>query len=81
MTAIIESNPSHPRARAVRTVDVAGAAWPAHKLQAVAMALVVGVIGLAVLGPQIAAWLAAGALSVTWVLARHLPGNTVPAPR
>ncbi|MGX7693429.1 hypothetical protein [Gordonia polyisoprenivorans] len=80
MTAMIEMNPVREHARAVRTVDVAGVAWPAHKLQAIAVAGVVGLISLLVLTPELTAWLSGVALVTTWLVARHLPGNAATAP-
>lgn len=79
MTAMIESNPTYGCDTAVRTIDIAGAAWPVYKLQAVVVAVVVGIASLALFTPEITAWLSATALVVTWLVARQLPGNAATA--
>ncbi|RPA63478.1 hypothetical protein EF294_08240 [Gordonia oryzae] len=80
MTAMIEINLFREHARVVRSVDVAGVAWPVHKLQAIAVAGVVGLISLLALTPELTAWLSGVALVTTWLVARHLPGNAATAP-
>ena len=61
------------------TVAVAGVAWPLYKLQAVALAVLVGMLALIATGSgQITMWLSAATLVGVWWLQRYR--SATPAP-
>ncbi|MFW0787109.1 hypothetical protein AAFP35_21640 [Gordonia sp. CPCC 206044] len=72
MTALIEVAPTRTRTARTRTapptVDIAGVAWPRHKVYALIAALIVGLLVAAVtgFGPAVAWWSGLTLLAVWW---------------
>ncbi|MDL9937429.1 hypothetical protein QSJ18_11795 [Gordonia sp. ABSL1-1] len=81
MTAFIAFEAPARQRRAVRTVDVAGVAWPAYKLHALLVGIVVAMAIFALTASgQLTMWVTAGAVLVVWWGGRYRPGNAAVAP-
>ncbi|MXP21147.1 hypothetical protein GIY30_07240 [Gordonia sp. HNM0687] len=64
--ALVEVRPGRRRT-ATPTVDVAGVRWPAYKLHAVLLAVLVALFAFALTGSgAVVAWVSASVLLATW---------------
>lgn len=61
------------------SVDIAGTAWPVYKLEALAAALVTGVLlGLILGSPQVAVLAAAAVAAVRWIVGAYAARRAAP---